>query len=69
MAEISNFTDNHKPMKEVKRKQISLHSEAPFMNPRMTRKYSYTEAHLQKQIERSMKSSHLIGFLEHHLYN
>jgi hypothetical protein len=42
----------NRPMREVKRRQISLHQDAPSHVERLNRKYSYTEAH-QKQIVRS----------------
>jgi hypothetical protein len=46
---ISEF---NRPMREVKRRQISLHQDDLSQNERLNRKYSYTEAH-QKQMVRS----------------
>lgn len=57
------MSEFNRPMKEVKRKQISLHQDAPFQNTRLNRKYSYTDAH-QKQMDRSKELLKAIYFMQ-----
>ena len=53
MSGNTKFGDLKVSTKEVKRKQISLHPDAPLENSRLTRKMSYTEVLNQVKIEKS----------------
>ena len=52
MSDNCRLVDCKASDKEIKRKQIFLHNDAPFMDPRLTRKLSYTETHNQRQSEK-----------------
>jgi len=64
MAETHKRADSKKQPKEVKRKQISLNPEPAFMNPRLTRKYSYTDAHNSRQSDKSNLNHEFAVFIQ-----
>lgn len=60
-------SDNSREMmkfgKDVKRKQIMLHPDPVYDNPRLNRKYSYTDNYHKQEKERSKRYTFILYIL------